>query len=52
VLHHEPPRQGGDVVTCEIDERSAAIARKFFAESPYGSRVDLRVTPALDLLQS
>jgi caffeoyl-CoA O-methyltransferase len=43
-----PP--GGRVVTCEIDERAAAIARRHFDASPLGERIELRVGPAGDTL--
>lgn len=38
----------GRVVTCEIDPVSAAVARRYFARSPHGRKIDLRVGPALD----
>lgn len=44
-------RPAARVVTCEIDERSAAIAEKAFAASPYGGHIELRREPAMELLQ-
>lgn len=41
----------GRVTTCEIDLRSAAVARKYFAKSPYGSKIEIRMGPALDTLR-
>ncbi|MGW6485765.1 O-methyltransferase [Streptomyces sp. NPDC055056] len=41
----------GRVVACEIDEHVAAFARRCFAESPSGDRIDVRVGPALDTLR-
>ena len=41
-----PP--GGRIVTCEIDEKAAAIARRHFDASPFGDRIDLRLGPAID----
>jgi caffeoyl-CoA O-methyltransferase len=38
------------VVTCEIDPERAAMARRHFDASPYGSRIDLYVGPALDTI--
>ncbi len=45
-----PP--GGRVVTCEIDERAAAIARRHFAASPLGERIELRGGPAIETLRT
>lgn len=42
--------QNGRVVTCEIDEKAAAIARRNFAQSPFGDRIDLRLGPAIDTM--
>lgn len=41
----------GSVVTCEIDERSAALARRYFARSPHGKKIEVRMGPALDTLR-
>ena len=45
-----PP--GGRIVTCEIDERSAEVARRHFDASPLGERIELRVGPALETIAS
>ena len=42
--------KGGKVVTLEIDDRAGTIARKYFSESPDGSKVDLKIEPAMDYL--
>jgi caffeoyl-CoA O-methyltransferase len=42
----------GRVITCEIDEGSAALARKYFAKSPYGRKIEIRMGPALETLQA
>ena len=41
---------GGRVVTCEIDEATAAVARRHFESSPLGERIDLRLGPAMDTI--
>jgi caffeoyl-CoA O-methyltransferase len=41
----------GRVVTCEIDERSAAVARRYFARSPQGGKVEIKMGPALETLR-
>jgi caffeoyl-CoA O-methyltransferase len=42
----------GTVVTCDIDPVATAVAREFFAKSPHGSKIDLRLGPALDTLRA
>ncbi len=39
--------EGGTVVTCDIDPVATALAREFFARSPHGHKIDLRLGPAL-----
>ena len=41
----------GTVLTCEIDEESASLARRFFARSPYGNKITIRMGPALETMQ-
>ena len=38
------------VLSCEIDEQALAIARKFIAQSPHGSAIDLRAIKAAELI--
>lgn len=40
----------GRIITCEIDPEHAAIARANFAASPWGSRIEVRLGPALDTI--
>ncbi len=42
----------GKVISCDINPRTAAIARSFFARSPHGGKVDIRLGPALDTLHA
>ena len=42
----------GRVVTCEVDEASAAVARRFFAQSPHGRKIEIRMGPALETMAS
>lgn len=42
----------GELITCEISEEHASIARGFFEKSPDGGKIQLRVGPALETLQS
>ena len=41
----------GTVLTCEIDEESAALARQYFARSPVGSKIEVCMGPALDTIR-
>ena len=41
----------GRVITCEIDETSAALGRKYFANSPHGRKIEIRLGPALETMR-
>ncbi|MBY0248776.1 MAG: O-methyltransferase [Nitrospiraceae bacterium] len=40
----------GTVVTCEINEESAAVARRYISQVPFGSKISIRMGPALDTM--
>lgn len=42
----------GRLITCEIDQKAEAIARKYFAESPNGHKIDVRMGPALETIKT
>ena len=42
--------EGGTVITCDIDPESTSFAKKYWAESPHGSKIELRLAPALETL--
>jgi len=42
----------GMVITCEVDEESAALARQYFARSPLGKKIEIRMGPALDTMRA
>ncbi len=42
--------EDGEVMTCDIDPESTIFAKKFWAESPHGSKIQLRLAPALETL--
>lgn len=41
----------GTVITCEVDEKSAAVARRYFAQVPFGRKIEIRMGPALDTMR-
>ena len=42
----------GRLITCEIDSKAEAIARRYFAESPHGDKITIRMGPALDTIKT
>ena len=42
----------GRIVTCEIDEKAAEMARRHFAQCPVGDRIELRLGPAMDTVNA
>ena len=42
----------GRIITCEIDRKAEAIARKYFAESLHGNQITVRMEPALNTIKS
>ena len=44
--------ENGTVITCEIENESAALARNYFARSPHGKKIEIRMGPALDTMRS
>jgi caffeoyl-CoA O-methyltransferase len=41
----------GTVITCEVDEESAALARQYFARSSIGKKIEIRMGPALETMR-
>ena len=42
--------EDGRLITCDVDPEATGIARKFWARSPAGSKIELRLGPALETL--
>ncbi len=42
---------GGGLITCDIDEKTTAIAREFWRKSPHGKKIRLRLGPALETIK-
>lgn len=43
--------EDGRLITCDINEKSTAIARKYFARSPHGHKITLKMGYALDTIK-
>ncbi len=43
--------EDGYLITCEMDPVAIKFAKRFFSESPYGSKIILKEGPALDTLK-
>jgi len=41
----------GTVLTCEVDEESATLARRYFARSPIGKKIEIRMGLALETMR-
>jgi caffeoyl-CoA O-methyltransferase len=44
--------ENGQVITCEVDEASAAVARRYFRQAPAGKKIEVRMGPALDTMRA
>jgi predicted O-methyltransferase YrrM len=44
--------EGGELVTCDVDPKAESIARRYFARSPHGSKIKIRMGPALETLRT
>lgn len=44
--------EDGQVITCEVDEVSAAVARRYFTQAPVGHKIDVRMGPALETMRA
>jgi len=42
----------GKLITCEVNPKAAAIAQRYFSESPQGSKITLRMGPALETIKT
>jgi len=44
--------EDGELITCEVNPKAETIARRYFAESPHGSKIHIRMGPALETLKN
>jgi predicted O-methyltransferase YrrM len=42
----------GHLITCEVDPKAEAIARRYFGESPHGHKITIRMGPAMDTIKT
>jgi caffeoyl-CoA O-methyltransferase len=42
----------GELVTCDVDPKAEAVARRFFAKSPHGKKIQVRMGPALETIKT
>lgn len=42
----------GRLITCDINPRAEAVARRFFRRSPHGHKIEIRMGPALETIRN
>jgi caffeoyl-CoA O-methyltransferase len=42
----------GELVTCDVDPKAEEIARRYFAKSPHGHKITVRMGPALEAIRA
>src|SRR5690349_13764576 len=42
--------EDGHLITCDVNPAAEAIARRYFAESEHGHKIDIRMGPALETI--
>lgn len=42
----------GHLITCDVNPKAEAIARRYFAESEHGHKIEIRMGPALDTIKT
>src|SRR6185295_14962375 len=42
----------GRLITCDVDPKAEAIASRYFAESPHGRKIEIRIGPALETIKT
>ena len=43
--------EDGRLITCDIDPRAISLAKKYFARSPHGHKIEVREGPALETIK-
>ncbi len=42
----------GELITCDVDPKAEEIARRYFAKSPHGRKITIRMGPALETIRT
>ena len=42
--------EDGQLITCDVDPKATEVARRFFDESPWGSKITIKLGPAIETL--
>src|SRR5215831_13605274 len=42
----------GELITCDVDPKAEAVARRYFAQSPHGRKIQIRIGPALETIRT
>jgi caffeoyl-CoA O-methyltransferase len=42
--------EDGELITCDIDPKAEEMAKRYFAQSPYGKKIQVRMGPALETI--
>ena len=41
----------GQLITCDVNPATTEVARRYFAESPHGRKIDIKLGPAMETLK-
>jgi caffeoyl-CoA O-methyltransferase len=44
--------EDGELITCDIDPKAEAVARRYFAKSPHGQKIRIAMGPALETIKT
>ena len=44
--------EDGELVTCDVDPKAEEMARRYFARSPHGRKITIRMGPALETIRT
>lgn len=44
--------EDGTVITCDIDEKAAAVAKRYIAQVPFGKKINIRMGPAQEIMRT
>ena len=42
----------GEIITCDVNAKTSAIAQRFFDRSPHGRKIEIRLGPALETVKA